>query len=75
MIRWLKIIIPVGIIADKAVCRSIFLTTYFECRINKKSTPSDCFFDDFAHWDGKSYTLRSFRDKLKLKYKNHIHYV
>jgi len=43
---------PVGKIAEKAVRGSVFLTMalYFECRINKKRTPSDCFFSDFAHW-------------------------
>jgi len=38
---------PVGKIAEKAVCRCVFLNMalYFECRINKKHTPSvsDCF--------------------------------
>jgi len=43
----------VGKIAEKAISRSVFLTTWhvFECRINKKRTPSDCFFGDFAHWE------------------------
>jgi len=27
------------------------IALYFECRINKKASPSDCFFADFAHWD------------------------
>jgi len=26
------------------------MALYFECRINEKSTPSDCFFSDFVHW-------------------------
>jgi len=26
------------------------MALYFECRINKKRTPSDCFFGDFAQW-------------------------
>jgi len=43
-------------IAEKAVCKSVFLTTYFECRINRKRTHSYCFFGDFAHWVGKLIT-------------------
>jgi len=41
---------PVGKIAAKAVCRSVFLTTalYFDAELTK--TPSDCFFGDFAYW-------------------------
>jgi len=38
-------------IAEKAVSRSVFLTTmalYFECRINKKRTPFRLFFGDLA---------------------------
>jgi len=26
------------------------MALYFEYRINKKPTPSDCFFGDFAHY-------------------------
>jgi len=33
-------------IAEKAVCRSLFLTIW-----HQKYTPTDCFFSDFAHWD------------------------
>jgi len=43
--------IPVGKIAEKAVSRSVFLTTwhmYFECRINKNSLLQTVFFGDFA---------------------------
>jgi len=29
------------------------MALYFECRINKH-TPSDCFFGNFAHWEGKA---------------------
>jgi len=28
----------------------VYFWLYFEYWINKKSTPSDCFFSDFAHW-------------------------
>jgi len=40
---------PVGKIAEKAVGR-IFdnMALYFECRINKNLTPSDCFFWRFC---------------------------
>jgi len=27
------------------------MALYIECRINKKRTPADCFFGDFAHWE------------------------
>jgi len=27
------------------------IALYFECQINKKYTPSDCFFGDFSHWE------------------------
>jgi len=27
------------------------MALYFECRINKKRTLSDCYFGDFSHWD------------------------
>jgi len=37
---------PVGKIAEKAVCRSVFLTIW-----QQKYAPTDCFFGDFAHWD------------------------
>jgi len=40
----------VGKIVERAVWRSVFLTTWhciFECRINK-NTPSDCFFRRFC---------------------------
>jgi len=26
------------------------MALYFECRIKKKCTPSECFFGDFSHW-------------------------
>jgi len=26
------------------------MALYFEWRINKNASPSDCFFGDFAHW-------------------------
>jgi len=38
--------VPVGIILEKAVCRSFIfdnMALYFECRINEKRTPLDCF--------------------------------
>jgi len=41
----------VGKITEKAVYMSVFLTTVFECRINKKRSSLDCFFGDFAHWE------------------------
>jgi len=44
-------------IAEKAVCRSAFLTIW-HCILSGKltkthslRTPSDCFFGDFAHWE------------------------
>jgi len=41
----LKLYYPLSKIAEKAVCGSIFdnITLHFECRINKKRTPSHCF--------------------------------
>jgi len=27
------------------------MALYFEYQINKKRTPADCFFGNFAHWD------------------------
>jgi len=43
---------PVSKIVEKTVCMSVFLATW-------KRTPPDCFFGDFAHWEGpgKSVTL------------------
>jgi len=50
------------------------MAQYFECRINKKNTPSDFFFDDFAHWimffGGRinlSISKYSFIDEIKKK--------
>jgi len=43
---------PVDKIAEKADCSSLFLTLYFECQINNKSTPSDCFSWRFCLLDG-----------------------
>jgi len=46
----------VGKTAEKAVCRSVFLTAWhclahFECRINKNLLLQTVFFfGDFAHW-------------------------
>jgi len=67
----------VGKLAEMAVCRSVFLkirhfilSLYFKCRINKKNTPSDCFFGGFAHWEKsnkkvnkKKYIITKFRIK------------
>jgi len=41
---------PVGKIAEKAVCRSVFSKTQHCILSAELSTPSDCFFGDFAHW-------------------------
>jgi len=49
-----------GKIAEKAVCRSVIfdnMALYFECRMNKKHTPSDCFFGDFSHWEVTPNTI------------------
>jgi len=50
-------------VAEKAVCRSVFLTIwhYFEYRINKKRTPLDCFFGDFALWVNTISSMRGSR--------------
>jgi len=40
------------------VCRSVFLT---ECRINKKRTPSYCFFGNSAHW---AWNVLSYATKI-----------
>jgi len=45
--------IPVGKIAEKAVCRSAFLTTWhciFSAEVTK-SAPLQTVFWHFAHWD------------------------
>jgi len=43
-----KKVFPVGKIVKKTVWRSAFLlNTVPYCQ---KYTPTDCFFDDFAHW-------------------------
>jgi len=43
---------PVSKITEKAVRKSVFLTTalYFECRINKNALLQTVCFGDFAHW-------------------------
>jgi len=64
---------PMGKIAEKAVCRSVFLII-LHCILSvelTKRTPSDCallqtvfFFGDFAHWEKGDYIrlfLRIFR--------------
>jgi len=45
--------IPVGKIAEKAVCRSVFLTMW-HCILSAELTKMHCFrlfFGDFVHWD------------------------
>jgi len=39
----------VGKIAEKAVCSVVYFWQYGTVFWQKR-TPSDCFFDDFAHW-------------------------
>jgi len=45
------LVISVGKIAEKAVCRSDNMGLYFECWINKNAPLQTVFFGDFAYWD------------------------
>jgi len=51
---------PVGKINEKAVCRSVFLTTW-HCILSAELTKTHSFrlfFSDFAHWDSTDIYLR-----------------
>jgi len=40
------------------------MALYFESRMNKKRTPSDSYFGDFAHWEGTLYIYRLSSEKF-----------
>jgi len=51
--------IPVGKISEKALCRSVFLTT-LHCILSAELTKNVLLQTDFAHWDINYFVIMAF---------------